>query len=118
MKKYNMDQFFNWLAKPMNYEEIDAWYKANNIIPELSDLFRDFCFSLLNLVQDTYLGDTSNDNKETNIGLTLEDNESHFIWTTCLDLTSCLIPMSVIYGMPGRNFRFHSSDVNSNIKCI
>ncbi len=64
-----MDQFFNWLAKPMNYEEIDAWYKANNIIPELSDLFRDFCFSLLNLVQDTYLGDTSNDNKETNIGL-------------------------------------------------
>ena len=75
-----MDQFFNWLAKPMEYEEIDAWYKANNIIPELSDLFRDFCFSLLNLVQDTYLGDTSNNNKETNIGLTLEDKVSHFDW--------------------------------------
>ena len=80
MKKYNMDQFFNWLAKPMEYEEIDAWYKANNIIPELSDLFRDFCFSLLNLVQDTYLGDISNNNKETNIGLTLEDKVSHFDW--------------------------------------
>lgn len=80
MKKYNMDQFFNWLAKPMEYEEIDAWYKANNIIPELSDLFRDFCFSLLNLVQDTYLGDISNNNKETNIGLTLEDKVFHFDW--------------------------------------
>ncbi len=32
------------------------------------------------LVQDTYLGDISNNNKETNIGLTLEDKVSHFDW--------------------------------------
>jgi hypothetical protein len=77
---YNMDQFFNWLTKPMTYEEIDAWYKANNIIPEMSDLFRDFCVSLLQLVQKTYLGDTPEDIKETKIGLTQEDKDAHFNW--------------------------------------
>lgn len=84
-KEYNMDQFFNWLTKPMSYEEIDAWYKANNIIPEMSDLFRDFCISLLKLVQSTYLGDTPEDLKETKIGLTQEDKDSHFKW--CWDRT-------------------------------
>lgn len=77
--KYNMDQFFNWLAKPMLPEEIDAWYKSNNIIPEMSDLFRDFCFSLLNLVDETYLGNDES-SKETKIGLTQEDKSAHFLW--------------------------------------
>lgn len=77
--KYNMDQFFNWLTKPMLPEEIDAWYKANNIIPEMSELFRDFCFSLLKLVDETYLGNEEN-SKETNIGLTQEDKLAHFKW--------------------------------------
>ena len=74
-----MDQFFNWLTKPMLPEEIDAWFKANNIIPEMSDLFRDFCFSLYRLVDDTYLGHDE-DSKETKIGLTQEDKISHFTW--------------------------------------
>lgn len=77
--KYNMDQFFNWLTKPMLPEEIDAWYKANNIIPEMSELFRDFCFSLLKLVDDTYLGNNDN-SKETNIGLSQDDKTAHFTW--------------------------------------
>ena len=77
--KYNMDQFFNWLTKPMLPEEIDAWYKANNIIPEMSDLFRDFCFSLLKLVDSTYLGNVET-TKETNIGLSQEDKIAHFVW--------------------------------------
>ena len=79
-KEYNMDQFFNWLTKPMSYEEIDAWYKANNIIPEMSDLFRDFCFSLLFLIETTYLGDEDNNIKETKIVLTQEEKEKHFEW--------------------------------------
>lgn len=74
-----MDQFFNWLTKPMLPEEIDAWYKANNIIPEMCELFRDFCFSLLKLVDQTYLGNEEN-SKETKIGLSQEDKDAHFIW--------------------------------------
>lgn len=75
-----MDQFFNWLTKPMSHEEIDAWFKANNIVPEMSDLFRDFCFSLLKLVENTYLGDTPEDSKETKIGMSTEEKEQHFLW--------------------------------------
>ena len=78
-ERYDMDQFFNWLTKPMTVEEIDAWYRANNIVPEMSDLFRDFCFSLLNLVDTTYLGDDDS-GVETKIGLSEEDNETHFKW--------------------------------------
>lgn len=78
-EKYDMDQFFNWLTKPMTVDEIDAWYRANNIVPEMSDLFRDFCFTLLNLVDTTYLGDDNN-SVETKIGLSSEDNELHFKW--------------------------------------
>lgn len=80
MKRYNMDQFFNWLAKPMSSEEIDIWYRANNIIPELTELFRDYCLSLLGLVQSTYLGNSHGEFSETKIGMTIEDNRDHFRW--------------------------------------
>lgn len=99
-KEYNMDQFFNWLTKPMSYDEIDAWYRANNIIPEMSDLFSDFCVSLLKLVQSTYLGDTPEDLKETKIGLTQEDKESHFKW--CWNTT--------IKNFEKENINFSNSD--------
>lgn len=52
-----MEFFFNWMAKPLNPEDVDAWFRANNIIPEYSELFKDFCFSLLFLIKDTYLGE-------------------------------------------------------------
>ena len=45
----NMGRFFDWLAKPMNDEDINAWYLANNITLEHTELFRDFCLSFLNL---------------------------------------------------------------------
>jgi len=80
MKKYNVDQFFNWLSKPMKEEDIKIWYMANNIIPELNDLFRDFCFSFYLLILDTYLGDSYMDYKETKIGMTHEDKLKHFEW--------------------------------------
>ena len=63
-----MEFFFNWMAKPLNPEDVDAWFRANNIIPEYSELFKDFCFSLLFLIKDTYLGDSHGDSKETKIG--------------------------------------------------
>ena len=85
MKKYSMDQFFKWLSKPMNPEDIETWNQANNIIPELSDLFEDFSFSLYYLVRKTYLGDSHGDYRETKIGFTHEDKLAHFKW--CWDRT-------------------------------
>lgn len=78
--KYNMDHFFNWLTKPMSQDEVDVWYKANNILPELTELFRDFCFSLHNLVINTYLGNSHGNSNETKIGMTDEEKIEHFKW--------------------------------------
>jgi len=75
-----MDQFFNWLSKPMKEEDIRTWYMANNIIPELNDLFRDFCFSFYLLLSETYLGDSHNGTNETKIGMTTQDKNKHFEW--------------------------------------
>ena len=80
-----MGRFFDWLAKPMDREDINAWYLANNITPELTELFRDFCFSFLNLLKDTYLGDDFSDNKETKVGMTTNQKKQHFKW--CWDKT-------------------------------
>ena len=73
-----MGRFFDWLAKPMDKEDVNAWYLANNITPELTELFRDFCFSFLNLLKDTYLGDDFSDNKETKVGMTTDQKKQHF----------------------------------------
>lgn len=80
-----MDHFFNWLSKPMKTEDIDTWFKANNLMPELTDLFSDFCFSFYFLLKNTYLGDINLKNKETNIGLSYEDKINHYKW--CWDKT-------------------------------
>ena len=81
----NMGNFFDWLAKPMEKEDIVAWYLANNIIPEYTELFRDFCFSFYDLIKITYLGDEYNEPTETKIGMTEQQKKEHFIW--CLNKT-------------------------------
>ena len=64
----------------MKPEDIYTWNMANNIIPELTELFRDFCFSFYYLVRDTYLGDNYKDLNETRIGMTIEDKIKHYEW--------------------------------------
>jgi hypothetical protein len=78
-----MENFFNYIAKPMLPEDVDIWFKVNNIIPEKMDLYYDFSFSLYYLVLDTYLGDEKNN--ETKITLSDEDKIKHFEW--CWDKT-------------------------------
>lgn len=80
MKRYNPDQFFKWLSEPMRKEDIHTWNMAHNIMPELTELFKDFCFSFYYLVRDTYLGDSYNDSKETKIGMTTSDKVKHYQW--------------------------------------
>ena len=81
----NMGNFFDWLAKPMEKEDIVAWYLANNIIPEYTELFRDFCFSFYGLIKITYLGEEDIDSLETKIGMTEQQKKEHFNW--CLNKT-------------------------------
>ena len=98
----NMGRFFDWLAKPMNQEDIVAWYLANNIIPELTELFRDFCFSFLILLKETYLGDDFSDNKETRVGMTDQQKKEHFKW--------CWSKTIENFNKENIDFKFNESD--------
>ena len=79
-----MENFFNYIAKPIPSEDLEIWFRVNNIIPEKMDLFSDFCQSLTMLILETYLGEQK-DRNETKIHLSSEDNSKHFEW--CLNKT-------------------------------
>ena len=63
----------------MKPEDVDIWFRINNIIPENMDLYYDFTFSLYYLIVETYLGDDDN-GSETKINMTDEDKKNHFQW--------------------------------------
>jgi hypothetical protein len=74
-----MENFFNYITKPLKPEDIDIWFKMNNIILEKMELYSDFCHTLYILIYDTYLG--QNDvSTETKIKLSDDDNLKHFQW--------------------------------------
>jgi len=73
-----MENFFNYLSKNLDQDEVDIWFNANNIIPEKLELYYDFTISLYNLLTDTYLGE--NVDNETKVTLSEEDNQKHFDW--------------------------------------
>ena len=74
-----MENFFNYITSPLTPEDVDIWFRSNNIIPEKLVLYYDFTCSLNMLIIKTYLGET-NDSKETTIRLSKEDKDRHFIW--------------------------------------
>lgn len=67
----------------MTQEDVDIWFRVNNIIPEKMELYYDFSFSLYQLIIETYLGDDNNG--ETKLLLNDEDKKNHFEW--CWDQT-------------------------------
>jgi len=79
-----MENFFNWMTKPMMNDEVEVWFNMNNIIPEKGELYYDFCLSLFGLIKVTYLGEETTHN-ETKISLTDEDKLKHFEW--CWNVT-------------------------------
>jgi hypothetical protein len=74
-----MENFFEFITKPIPKEEVDIWFNVNNMIPEKGELFFDFCYSLYTLMIDTYLGD-ENDSTETKIQMNDDDMTKHFLW--------------------------------------
>lgn len=63
----------------MDPNDVDIWFRVNNIISEKINLYYDFTFSLYYLIVDTYLGDENNDS-ETKIIMTEKDKKNHFSW--------------------------------------
>lgn len=53
-------------------DQIDIWYKSHNIIREKAELYYDFLFSLLTLIDETYLG--------SDVIISEEDITNHFDW--------------------------------------
>jgi len=74
-----MENFFNYITKPLNPEDVDVWFRVNNIIPEKLELFSDFSHSLNITIVDTYLGENTLPN-ETKIIMSEDDNVKHFDW--------------------------------------
>ena len=74
-----MDNFFNYITKNLDPEEVDVWFRANNIIPEKMELYYDLSYSLYLLIKKTYLGDIEV-NSETKVDMSEEDNKRHFDW--------------------------------------
>ena len=74
-----MENFFNYVTNPLSSEDVDVWFKSNNIIIEKIELYHDFTHSLYDLMMDTYFGH-DNKNNETKITMSDDDNESHFKW--------------------------------------
>jgi hypothetical protein len=75
-----MDNFFDYVSKPLSEEDVDILFRVNNIIPEKLELFSDFSLSLNQLINETYLGEENTPSNETKIVLTDEDNIKHFDW--------------------------------------
>lgn len=73
-----MENFFNYISKPLLPEDVDVWFRVNNLIPEKIELFYDFTHSLNNLIVETYLGES--DSSETKITITDIDDKNHFLW--------------------------------------
>jgi hypothetical protein len=74
-----MENFFNYITKPLTPEDVDIWFRVNNIIPEKLELFSDFSHSLNMLIVETYLGEDNTSN-ETKITMSDTDNTKHFEW--------------------------------------
>jgi hypothetical protein len=72
-----MENFFNWMTKPLPKEEIIIWFNVHNMTYEKIELCGDFFKSLNQIIMDTYLGDSTS---ETKISLSYDDNLSHFEW--------------------------------------
>jgi hypothetical protein len=72
-----MENFFDWMAKPIPKDEVIIWFNVHNMIHEKIELYGDIFKSLNTIIIDTYLGDN---NSETKINLSDDDKISHFDW--------------------------------------
>ena len=75
-----MENFLSWISKPLNDDDVEIWFNVNNMTIEKRQLYADFCISLVDLIQTTYLGNSEDEKKETDINLSNDDKMNHFSW--------------------------------------
>ena len=73
----SMENFFNWMSKPITQDEVIIWFNVHNMNYERIELYGDIFKSLNYIIIDTYMGEETS---ETKISLSQEDKESHFEW--------------------------------------
>jgi hypothetical protein len=73
----SMENFFNWMSKPIPQEDVIIWFNVHNLNYEKIELYGDFFKSLNQIVSETYLGD---DSSEIKIEMSEQDKLSHFDW--------------------------------------
>jgi len=73
----SMENFFNWMSKPIPQDEVIIWFNIHNMNYERIELYGDIFKSLNYIIIDTYMGEETS---ETKISLSHEDKESHFEW--------------------------------------
>lgn len=76
----SMENFFNWVSKPVAQDDVVIWLNVHNMIYERIELYGDIFKSLNFLILDTYMGDTVGNSSETKIILSQGDKDSHFEW--------------------------------------
>ena len=59
-----MENLFKYLSKPLTSDDVDVWFRINNIIIEKLELYSDFFHSLNNIISETYLGFTVESNEK------------------------------------------------------
>jgi len=72
-----MENFFNWVSKPVPKEEVIVWFNINNINYEKVELYGDFFKSLNMKGTDTFFEE---DHHETKINLSEQNKKEHFEW--------------------------------------
>ena len=73
----SMENFFNWMVKTIPKDEVVIWFNIHDMNYEKIELYGDIFKTLNYIITDTHMG---NDNNETKITLSEEDNDSHFEW--------------------------------------
>ena len=68
----NKEGYFDFVTSENYKTQLDVWYRAYNITREKSELFYDFCRSVYEMVNKTYLG--------SDVIYSEFDQKKHFEW--------------------------------------
>jgi hypothetical protein len=71
----NTEGYIEFVTSESNKNQLYIWYKAYNITLEKTELYYDFLISLLDIIEETYLGN--------DVLLSQQDIQNHFTW--CFD---------------------------------
>ena len=73
----SMENFFNWMSKPIPKDEVIIWFNVHNMNYEKIELYGDIFKSLNHIIIDSYMSDETH---ESRISVSKEDKELHFEW--------------------------------------